>query len=81
MISILCCVAVQWPVFPLEEKNLLNPRECFSGVGVDEVEDPELVGMCTGFFDTGDLWIFPSVSDVLYGALYRFEGDPEPSLE
>jgi len=55
---------------PFDEKNLLKPRECFSGVGVEEVEDPDLVGLCLAFFAaTGDLKGFPSVSDGLHGVL------------
>lgn len=47
--------------FAFVEKNLLKPRECFSGVGLDEEEDeeeeePDFVGRWFGFIElTGDL--------------------------
>lgn len=69
--------------FHFEEKNLLIPRECFSGVGVEaEEDDPDLVGRCLGFFELiGDLrGLTASVLlDGLKGELYIF-GDSPPVL-
>lgn len=56
--------------FPLEEKNLLNPRACFSGVGAEEDEEElDLVGLCFGCLElTGDLKkLPPSLSEALHG--------------
>lgn len=67
----------------MEEKNLVNPRACFSGVGVDETEeDPDFVGWWFGYFEpTGDLSkLLASESDGLKAALNRFMGDSEPAL-
>lgn len=47
---------------------------------MEEVEDPDFVGLCVAFLDTGDLRRFPSLSDELNGALYRSEGEADPSL-
>lgn len=40
--------------FALEEKNLLSPLECFSGVSPEE-EDDEFDLVCLCFDPTGDL--------------------------
>lgn len=66
-------------IFHFEEKNLLIPRECFSGVGVEaEEDDPDLVGRCLGFL-IGDLrgLIASVLLDGLKGELYIF-GDSPP---
>lgn len=71
-----------WPFFPLEEKNLLNPRECFSGVGAEEEDkEPDLGDLCLGFFEfIGDFRMLGSASDGLNGALYTSISDSAPTL-
>lgn len=63
------------------EKNLLNPRECFSGVGAEDEDEEEadIVGQC--FELIGDLIrVFGSESERLNGAvLYRCKGDSLPT--
>lgn len=72
--------------FVFVEKNLLKPRECFSGVGLEEddeedEEEPDLVGWWFGCFElTGDLnRLFASESEGLKGVLYIFTGDSLPT--
>lgn len=64
------------------EKNLLNPRACFSGVRVKAVEDPDFVERCVGYCElTGDLrMLFASESDGQNEAFNKVEGDSEPAL-
>ena len=66
----------------MEEKNLLKPRECFSGVGVDEKdEEVDMVDLYFGLFELiGDLKRFDSVSDGLHGVLNDSMGDSAPVL-
>lgn len=66
----------------MEEKNLLKPRECFSGVVVDEVdEELDMEDLCFGLFElTGDLKRPESVSDGLHGVLNDSMGDSAPLL-
>ena len=66
----------------MEEKNLLKPLDCFSGVGVEE-EDEELdmVDLCFEIFELiEDLKRFDSVSDGLHGVLNDSMGDSAPVL-
>lgn len=60
----------------------MKPRDCFSGVGPDEEDELDLVGLCFGCFElTGDLKRrFDSVSDGLHGEPYTFKGDSPPIL-
>lgn len=77
-----CKLQAYWPFFPFEEKNLLKPRDCFSGVGAEEEEELDLVGLCFGCFEPiGDLKRrLDSVSDGLRGELYISKGDSPPIL-
>lgn len=54
--------------FPFPEKNLLKLRDCFSGVGEEEDEEPDKVCLCLPWLElTGDLKRrYVSVSDGLW---------------
>lgn len=72
----------QRPVFPFDEKNLLNPRAwaCFSGVRVEETEEEaDLVGLCFGFFAGEIVGRFPSLSDG-HKLLEKCKGDSGSNL-
>lgn len=76
-----CMLQAQWPFLPFEEKNLLKPRVCFSGVGVEEADDEvDLVGLWFGFCTEDMAGKIVSLSDGLYKLLLKCKGESPPNL-
>ena len=78
-----CLVCPQCSLLPLE-KNLLNPRPCFSGTELEEEkEDEDDLDLCLWFLELrGDLGGRgpDSVSAGFMWELYPFKGDSPPVL-